>query len=546
MSRKSEDIIVAWVGRTDIDCMNAWRLARGMAPTDPFFEPGKLTGEEKKGHNGPIRTLTDELEAAHVYLLASAEYAGHALFVRNWVQRGTRARCQVVETGVRNPSSYEEVYEACEAFFRRYWRPGIAGLFNFDLTPGTPAMQAVMLCLSQIRYAGGRAWTTVAPRYAVDGRQHFEVRLPFRLPVEALSSSGRADMVDEALREEVLRVYAPVRAVNILLLGESGVGKTHFARQIHQACSPDGPFVELNCAELAGGDVNMFRAALFGAKKGSYSGAYRDTKGAFARAANGTLFLDEIGEIPLACQSVLLRAIQEKEVEPVGGEGVKVPVENVRIVSATNRDLLEEVRRGRFREDLYYRVAMLPVSLPPLREVLAEDRTRFRRLVETVLAEIGEETKDLGGEPALNREARDALCFHSWPGNIRELRHVLLLARVGARGRGSDLVTAADIERHLHRFDTPGYRGAGVAGSRERETEPVATNASPMAKELPPLGHLTLDEWLSQMRHAYIDQALRESGGNTARAAKSLGISYQQVLYDRRKKRRDERKPRDA
>ena len=233
------------------------------------------------------------------------------------------------------------------------------------------------------------------------------------------------------------RTLAKVEAVaatdaNVLVLGESGVGKEMIARAIH-AHSPrcDKPLIKVNCASVP---KDLFESEFFGHVKGAFTGAHRDRVGRIQLANRGTLFLDEVGEIPMSLQSKLLRVLQEREFERVGDEHtVKV---DVRVVAATNRNLEEEVAAGRFREDLYYRLSVFPIELPPLRdrpEDIVPLATHFLRCI----------CKDLGREaPRLTKQQTSMMLKHPWPGNVRELRNVLERAVILTRGSRLNLELA--------------------------------------------------------------------------------------------------------
>lgn len=202
----------------------------------------------------------------------------------------------------------------------------------------------------------------------------------------------------------------------VLITGESGVGKEHAARRLHHCADPDGttPFVAINCAAVP---ENLLEAELFGHEKGAFTGALRARKGLFEQAHGGTLFLDEVGEMPQSMQVKLLRVVQERQVVRVGGDE-RIAV-NLRLVCATNRDLKKMVEAGTFREDLFYRINVLHVHLPPLRE-RPEDILWFaRRFVEEFNARSGVEPK------RLTPGAEQALLRHAWPGNLRELHHTI-------------------------------------------------------------------------------------------------------------------------
>jgi two-component system response regulator FlrC len=271
--------------------------------------------------------------------------------------------------------------------------------------------------------------------------------------------------------------------VTVLLEAESGAGKEVYARLIHRASRRSGgPFVAVNCAALP---RELLEAELFGHVKGAFTGAHRDRKGHFEAADGGTLFLDEIGEMTPDLQARLLRVLQDHVVQPIGSEtSLRV---DVRVVAATHRDLREEVRAGRFREDLYYRLRVLPIRIPPLRERpgdLLPLAQRFARL-------------HGGADASLTDEAVALLASHPWPGNVRELQNALQRAAILAMGRpiGAE---------HLHLEPSLRQDPRTV----ESATDP-ADPASPLA---------------SAEREA-IRAVLARTGGNRNEAAAALGIS---------------------
>jgi len=212
--------------------------------------------------------------------------------------------------------------------------------------------------------------------------------------------------------------------VGVLILGESGVGKEMIARAIHtKSDRADKPLVKVNCASIPG---ELFESEFFGHVKGAFTGAHQDRVGRLQLAHGGTLFLDEVGEIPLAQQGKLLRALQEGEFERVGDdETIKV---DVRVVAATNRNLTEEIKAGRFREDLYYRLSVFPVEVPPLRERLDDIAPLVMHFLNTICRELNREP--LG----LTKNQLVALKSHNWPGNIRELKNVIERAVISSTG----------------------------------------------------------------------------------------------------------------
>jgi transcriptional regulator with GAF, ATPase, and Fis domain len=211
---------------------------------------------------------------------------------------------------------------------------------------------------------------------------------------------------------------------NVLILGESGVGKEMVARAIHtQSERSQKPLVKVNCASIP---KDLFESEFFGHVKGAFTGAHRDRTGRLQLADGGTLFLDEVGEIPLALQGKLLRALQESEFERVGDD--RTIAVNVRVVAATNRNLADDVKSGRFREDLYYRLSVFPIEVPPLRERVDDIELLARHFLNIICRELGREPL------RMTKRHLATLRAHHWPGNIRELRNVIERAVISSRG----------------------------------------------------------------------------------------------------------------
>jgi len=293
---------------------------------------------------------------------------------------------------------------------------------------------------------------------------------------------------------EVLSAVARVArsTVSVLLLGESGTGKELVARAIHAASARSArPFVAVSAAALS---PTLLESELFGHERGAFTGADRARVGRFEAASGGTLFLDEIGDLPAEVQVKLLRVLQERTIERLGSNR-PVPVD-VRFLSATHRDLAAEVAAGRFREDLYYRLAVVTVELPPLRR----RRSDIPLLVEHFVAKHAAATG--GTARALSREAMDELMRYDFPGNVRELENVVQRCMVMARG---SLVTADDLPPALR-----------AASRREGGLE------DPDA---------TLPARIAALERRAIDEALAAEQGNQTRAALRLGISERALRY---------------
>jgi len=307
---------------------------------------------------------------------------------------------------------------------------------------------------------------------------------------------GRSPVMAEVF--ELVRKAARSEA-NILVVGESGTGKELIARAVH-ANSPRATqaFVPVDCASLP---EQLLESELFGHEKGAFTGAVRTKPGLMEVAHHGTLFLDEIGELPLGLQSKLLRALQERQFRRVGGTWM-VNVD-VRVVSATNRKLRESIAKGQFREELFYRVNVIAIQLPPLRERAGD----VRLLAHAFLKRYGQ-----GRVVGLDDDALAALEAYPWPGNVRELQNVVERACALADG---DRVT---------RHDLPDYVLRGDAGA------PLATSGAPAGRGVPAEAGADLplkeakERWMHVLEANYLRDLLDRHGGNISAAAKSAGI----------------------
>lgn len=321
--------------------------------------------------------------------------------------------------------------------------------------------------------------------------------------VQALSVEPMAELEpeDELLGRtpamlQVFKAIGRVAATDepVLVLGESGTGKELVANALHRNSErASRPFVKVNSAALS---PALLESELFGHERGSFTGAVARRRGRFERADGGTLFLDEIGELDPDLQAKLLRVLQTGQFERVGGE--ETLTANVRVVAATNRDLRVRIAAGQFREDLYYRLNVMAIELPPLRE----RREDIPLLAEHIIRRLGH--KYHWSHLSLAPEALALLTSRSWPGNIRELQNVLTRAAVLARGR---VVQAADLE-----------------------ADPL--RASSGASPLPMPGGLLLREALAETERRVIQQALDQEKWNRTQAARVLGISRRQ-LFDK-------------
>jgi two-component system, NtrC family, response regulator PilR len=300
--------------------------------------------------------------------------------------------------------------------------------------------------------------------------------------------------------QRILDVFETIRKTadsgsTVMITGESGTGKELVARAVHlESARRAGPFVSVNCGAIP---ETLMESELFGHVKGAFTGAVASTEGLFAAADGGTLFLDEITEIPQTVQVKLLRATQEREIRRVGDtRDVKV---DVRLIAASNRDLTKAVADGVLREDLYYRLNVIPIHMPPLRERIED----IPLLVAHFVARI---TKDVGKSvQAISPESLAILERYHWPGNIRELENVVERAIVLGSG---ELLSPESLPPHLR---------------APRDEQAVSV-------EIPPTG-MDLEDTLSRIENRYIRLALERSGWLQVRAAELLGLSFRQFRY---------------
>jgi len=343
-------------------------------------------------------------------------------------------------------------------------------------------------------------------------------------PQHAMRLLGDSPAMEDlrATISKVARSQAPV-----YILGESGVGKELVARTIHeQGARAAGPFIPVNCGAIP---AELMESEFFGHKKGSFTGAHADKQGLFQAASGGTLFLDEVAELPLPMQVKLLRAIQEKAVRPVGASS-EVQVD-VRILSATHKDLGELAHDGRFRHDLYYRINVIELRVPPLRERTG-DLPQLTKAILTRLA--GHQQRQ---PPQLSPVALDLLAQYPFPGNVRELENILERAMAMA---DEDAIDAADL-----RLPQVERRAAPQAS-----TQPAPQDYDPFRSAPPAFGQPAtlsaqpqpaseaegpLPSYIEQMERAAIHKALEDNRWNKTKAAAQLGITFRALRYKLKK-----------
>lgn len=515
---KRRRVLVSWIGHADLF---------GLAAAQPNHESAvrRATGKSIPQSNpptGPVRAAMEMLAFDEVHVLADLEED-----VLNACAAWLGGQVIPHRAAVHDPTDYALVFGVAESLLEsvstaesdehpELW---------ISLSSGTPAMAATLVLLGKTRFPArfiqsfqGRAKEAEIPfdltlQYIPDLLREPDATLQLLADKNPADVEGFSAIVgtSQAIRLAVGRARrAAIRDVSVLILGESGVGKELFAQAIHSASSRrNKPFVAINCAAVPS---ELQESELFGHVQGAFTGATRDRAGAFQQADGGTLFLDEFGELELRAQAALLRALQpgpndplcRRSIRRVGADAVEHV--DVRVIAATNREPLSQVREGALRQDLYYRVSTISLRLPALRE----RRSDIPMLVETLLARINAQFGR--GEPgyvhkSLSAAAKGLVAQHEWPGNVRQLNNVLVQSAVMSAG---PVVAKADIAAAL--MEHPG-------GS---------SRADP---DCQPLGDgFDLTKYLDDIERRFLERACEESRGVKRKAADLLGLKTYQTL----------------
>lgn len=495
-------ILFCWLGATDL------KAASGQADVGL----------------GPVAQAVESCQYADVVLLNNWEKAA-AVAYSAWLQEKTTSQISLKHIQLSGPTSFGEIHQAATRIIaEKIQEHGPEVGLVFHLSPGTPAMAAVWILLAKTRF----------PAELIESSKEHGVRtasVPFDISADfipdllrkpdqtlerlAAGLPAEAPEFDDIIhRSEVMqrvvlksRRIAP-RSIPVLIEGESGTGKELFARAIHDA-SPrkDRPFVVINCGAIP---AELVESELFGHEKEAFTGATAARIGHFEAAHTGTIFLDEIGELPKEMQVKLLRTVQEGEVKRIGTTQPKKI--DIRIIAATNRNLIDEVAAGSFREDLFYRLAVAVIKLPPLREREGD----VSLLIDQFLEQINRESTNEPGykQKKISASARNLLLLHSWPGNVRELQNTLTRAAVWSLDEelGED-----DIREAL--LPVP----ASGKGCEMILNQPLGPG-------------IDLPEIMKTVAVHYLERGLSESHENKTKAAKILGLPSYQTLTNWLKK----------
>lgn len=484
-------ILISWIGNTDL----------------------RAPDEEDKVGIGPIAQACLARKFDRVVLLT--DYPEERIReYRKWLKKRLSCALEVHFKPLSGPTNFGEIYEAARSVVAGILEKGAGADLVFHLSPGTPPMAAVWIILGKTRFPAELIESSqkhgvktasvpfdIAADFIPDLLRSSDLKLKRLSAAEPPPAPEFSDIIhrSQVMRRVIAKArYVAPRSVPVLLEGASGTGKELFARAIHKASTRNQkPFVPVNCGAIP---QELVESELFGHEKGAFTGATETRPGYFENADGGTLFLDEIGELPLAAQVKLLRALQEGEIRRLGARQAKKV--DVRIIAATNRDLLEQVSSGRFRADLFYRLAVAVVKLPPLKEREGDVSLLLDRLLEQV-------NKESASEPGykdkvLSPGARKLMLRHTWPGNVRELLNTLRRAAIWSQ---SDEIQAEDIKEAL------------LPETLDQPTDILDQ----------PLGDgCDLPKLLETVAWHYLQRALDESQGNKTVAAKLVGLpSYQ-------------------
>jgi len=499
-------ILACWLGMADI------RASRG--------ETAPPTG---RGGLGPIASAVEARDYSEIVILSDQTKATNSAY-GSWLKARGGPPVRFVAAKLTSPTDFGEIHQAAVGVIGDLIaKHGDAAPLTLHLSPGTPAMAAVWILLAKTRFPAAELIES-SPEAGVK-----TASVPFDISAEYLPdllfrpdadlqrlSQGQPEGAPEfndiihrcvQMKELVQRAKrVAIRDVPVLILGESGTGKELFANAIHRSSHRRyKPFLAVNCGAIPS---ELVDAELFGHEKGAFTGADRARKGYFEEADGGTLFLDEIGELPQDAQVKLLRVLQEDEVRRVGGAAKTYKVD-VRIIAATHRNLLEAIESNAFREDLFYRIAVGVLQIPPLRDRKGDLGLLIDGLLTQINAKAARQPDYVAKK--LSPSARNLLLAHRWPGNVRELQNTLTRATIWSQG---DTVSAQDMRESL----------LAVPPSRLRTADE-------------PLGDgFQLTEFLGELERRYVERAWKESGKRVKVAAELLGFPNYQNFSDRMKK----------
>ena len=493
-------ILICWLGATDL----------------------KASSENEKVGLGPIAQAAIERMYDEIVLISNYGKDRSSKYIK-WLHEKTPAKITAHYESLSSPTNFGEIYQTASRLVSdKLNEYGSSVSLAFHLSPGTPAMAAVWIILSKTRF----------PAELIESSREHGVRtasIPFdisaefipdllRRPDERLEKLSAGLPPDAPEFENIIhrsrimsrvitkaRHIAP-RSVPVLIEGETGTGKELLARAIHEASPRKGkPFLAVNCGAIPS---ELIESELFGHEKGAFTGADKQKKGYFEAANKGTLFLDEIGELPMLAQAKILRALQEKEITKLGAtQPIKF---DVRIIAATNRNLIDEVAANHFRSDLFYRIVVAVLKLPPLRERSGD----ISLLIDRLLNQINQESVDEPGYKykKISASAKNLMLQHSWPGNVRELQNTLRRAALWSFENTIDFEDIREAMLPVLKTEDDGLLGKPINDG------------------------INLLELMEKLAQHYLKRALDEAGGNKTKATKLVGLPNYQTFSNWLKK----------
>ncbi|MEI6206075.1 MAG: sigma 54-interacting transcriptional regulator [Desulfuromonadales bacterium] len=473
----------------------------------------KAAEENNSSSLGAICMAATSREFDELVLLSDANLDKTTRY-REWLASKQVKNVQVIAIDLGgNPNDYKRIYEAAKSSIQDYLKHSKSEVeLTFHLAPGTPAMATIWVILAPVFSA--KLIHSSPERGVKDVEFPFSIVADYlpdlqeKMILAHLSDHGPESAEFEKIihQSEVMknqitraRIVAPY-PVPVLIYGESGTGKELFAEAIHNASQrKHKPFKSINCGAIP---VTLFESVLFGHIKGAFTGADEDKVGLIEAAEGGTLFLDEIGELPHEIQAKLLRVLndEDKKFSRVGESSERSA--NVRIISATNRNLVEEIAKNNFRDDLFYRLAVGILNLPPLREREGDIRLLVDHLMKSTIKKLALKTKKF------SNSAYTSLLSHPWPGNVRELKSTLTRAALWSRG---SIINEQDIE------------DAKLPVAKESQNIDTILGRSLQSG-------FDLKKVIGEVAEHYLERAMKEAGGNKTKAAESLNFNSYQAI----------------
>lgn len=493
----SLNILLSWLGIADLK-------AAGVMTDHPNESIG----------DGPILGALKNLSFDELHLLHDHDQSKVKEYI-DWLAQFSNLKVIAMHCSLRSPIDFGDIHQAVDSYLQKLTAENPRLEISIHLSPGTPSMTAVSILLGKTKYntrfvqstkETGGEFVTIPFDISAEFVPQIVKRADQKLSELALDQAPYSAAFSDIITQNpdfhrVIRKAEKIaiRDVPVLIMGESGTGKELFAKAIHNASQRRGkPFITVNCGAIP---RDLIDSALFGHIKGAFTGAVSNKIGYFEAADSGTLFLDEFGELPEDAQVRLLRVLQSGEISKVGDS--KAQMVDVRVIAATKRDLAQDIALGRFREDLFYRVGIGILILPPLRERSGD----IALLVDHLMTAINREASNQPGyiNKKISVKAKNIILNHAWPGNIRELHGTLLRASIWAE---SDTISEFDIQEAII-------------------SRPVNSNKS----ELPEIGSgLDIQGLLDNIKRQYITKALAQVAGNKKKATELLGLPNYQTL----------------